>query len=123
MIWLMLCASVAYGQKTIEGHVYNRQNEPVPYTSIYESASQQGTYSDVNGYFRMNVAKLPVTLKFSNVGYETKEVYLLKGDTTIIFPGEKIVLLSFLFSYVETSSRSYKSYLCASFKEAPVEQT
>ena len=93
LLLLFFFSPFTYGQKTIEGHVYNRQNEPVPYTSIYDSASQQGTYSDVNGYFRMNVAKLPVTLKFSNVGYETKEVYLSTGDTAIIFLEEKIIHL------------------------------
>ena len=93
ILLLFLFYPFTYGQKTIEGHVYNRQNEPVPYTSIYDSASQQGTYSDVNGYFRLNVVEPPITLKFSNVGYETKEVYLSKVDTAIIFLEEKIVHL------------------------------
>ena len=58
MIWLIAYSPFTYGQKTIEGHMYNRQNEPVPYTSIYDSASQQGTYLDINGYFRLNVVEL-----------------------------------------------------------------
>ncbi len=101
MLLLSAYYPVAYGQRTIEGHVYNRQNEPVPYTSIYDSANQQGTYSDVNGYFRLNVGKLPVTLKLSNVGYETKEVYLSNRDTAIIFLEDKIVYLEEVVVRVE----------------------
>ena len=107
ILWFLACLPVAYGQKTIEGYVYNRENEPVPYTSIYDSASQQGTYSDMNGYFRMNVAKLPVTLKFSNVGYETKEVKIDQPSGNRIILEQKIVELDEVSVYASHPESSY----------------
>jgi len=46
----------------------------VPAASVGVKGTAQGTFTDANGNFKIQVAKLPVTLIVSSVGFETKEI-------------------------------------------------
>ncbi|MGN6292618.1 MAG: TonB-dependent receptor [Chitinophagaceae bacterium] len=60
---------------TISGNVRNSSSqETVPAVSVVVKGSSQGTYTNSNGEFSLNVPKLPVTLVFTSVGYDTYEV-------------------------------------------------
>jgi outer membrane receptor protein involved in Fe transport len=60
---------------TLTGRVRNISNqESVPSVSVSVRGSSIGTFTDENGNFKLNVAKLPVTLVFSSVGYESQEL-------------------------------------------------
>jgi len=48
--------------------------EPLPGAAIFEASSGNGTVTDLEGKFTVQVASLPTKLTFSYVGYETKEL-------------------------------------------------
>src|SRR5215831_3834395 len=59
----------------LSGTVHNATtSETVPAVSVLVKETNQGTYTDSKGMFKLTVTKLPATLVFTSVGY---------GDTTI----------------------------------------
>jgi len=75
---LMACLFTITAQAqsvTISGSVSNATSkEKVPAVSVVVKGTSQGTYSNPDGEFTLKVSKLPVTLVFSSVGYETQEI-------------------------------------------------
>jgi outer membrane receptor protein involved in Fe transport len=60
---------------TISGKVNNSASkESVPAVSVSVKGTNQGTYTNSNGEFSIRVAKLPVTLVFSSIGYDNQEL-------------------------------------------------
>ena len=60
---------------SISGTVHNNSTkETLPAVSVFIKGTNQGTYTDDKGNFKITVSNLPVTLVFSSVGYEDKEV-------------------------------------------------
>lgn len=60
---------------TISGTVTNATSkENVPAVSVIVKGTTVGTYTNPDGAFSLKVAKLPVVLVFSSVGFETQEV-------------------------------------------------
>lgn len=60
---------------TITGNVKNGSSkENVAAVSVVVKGTSIGAFTDDNGNFKVSVAKLPVTLIISSVGFETKEV-------------------------------------------------
>jgi outer membrane receptor protein involved in Fe transport len=73
----ILISFVAQAQSvTVNGTVRNESSkENVPAVSItIKGNSSAGTYTDQDGAFSIKVAKLPVVLIFSSIGYESQEV-------------------------------------------------
>ena len=52
----------------------NSTKETLPAVSVLVKGTNQGTYTDSKGDFKLTVAKLPVTLVISSVGFEDKEI-------------------------------------------------
>jgi outer membrane receptor protein involved in Fe transport len=75
----------SYAQKvTLKGNVKNNSsNESVGAVSVVVKGTDNGTYTDANGNFSLNVASLPVTLIFSSIGYQTTEVVADKADIQV----------------------------------------
>jgi outer membrane receptor protein involved in Fe transport len=91
----------AYAQSvTVTGNVKNNSSkENVPAVSIIVKGSNSGTYTNSNGDFSIRVAKLPVTLLVTSVGYEPKEVNVSDASqpvnidfTPVTIPGQDIVI-------------------------------
>ena len=60
---------------TISGKVSNSTSkETVPAVSITVKGTSKGTYSNSNGEFSIRVARLPVVLIFSSIGYDNQEL-------------------------------------------------
>jgi outer membrane receptor protein involved in Fe transport len=76
--WLMagLFSIAAYAQTvTVSGTVRNNSTkEAVPAVSVRVKGTSQGTFTNSNGEFTLNVAKLPVVLVFTSIGYADQEV-------------------------------------------------
>jgi len=76
--WLIACiVSIAGSAQnvTISGTVRNKATqEIVPAVSVFVKGTNEGTYTDDKGNFKLSVTRFPVTLVFSSVGYEDKEV-------------------------------------------------
>ena len=98
----------------VKGKIVDSLNNPIPYTSIYDSISDQGTYSDINGYFILEVIKLPITLRFSNVGYNSKMVEIVNSKSKNIMLDEKVINLN----KITITAEQYRSkYLGSPKKE------
>ncbi|PZR22367.1 MAG: TonB-dependent receptor [Citrobacter freundii] len=80
-----LFSATAYAQSlTIAGNVRNSSSqEAVPAVSVVVKGTSQGTFTNPNGDFTLNVAKLPVTLVFSSVGYDNYEVTVSDASAKI----------------------------------------
>lgn len=70
-----LLSIAAFSQNVISGTVTNNvTKEVVPAVSVIVKETSQGTYTNSNGAFSISVAKLPVTLIFTSIGFETIEI-------------------------------------------------
>src|ERR1044072_5906084 len=76
--WLIACilSISAFAQNvTLTGSIRNGSTkETLPAVSVVIKGTSQGTYTDSKGDFKLTVAKLPVTLVISSVGFEEKEI-------------------------------------------------
>ena len=82
---LMLSISVAFAQQgsiSISGNVKDDKNEPIPGVSVLVAGTGNGVMTDVRGNYTIKVSGSNVTLKFSSIGYITKEVPV-GSETTI----------------------------------------
>src|SRR5436190_2561021 len=75
----------AFGQNvTISGNVRNSvTNDSLAFVSVAVKGTNQGTSTNENGDFKLAVAKLPVTLVFTSVGFEEKEVSVTSAGTSL----------------------------------------
>ncbi len=82
---LFLCtlglSSVAWAQTMVTGTVADDQNIPLPGATVIEKGTTNGTTTDFDGNFTINVPDGAV-LEFSYLGYTTKELPT-NGQTTI----------------------------------------
>lgn len=69
---------------TISGKVHNSSSkEAVPAVSVLVKGTNQGTFTNSDGDFSLNVEKLPVTLLFSSVGFDAYEVTVTNASAKI----------------------------------------
>ncbi|WP_242919672.1 carboxypeptidase-like regulatory domain-containing protein [Pontibacter liquoris] len=81
---LLLSSLTAWSQVTITGVVVAKVDEsPIPGVSIIEKGTSNGTTTDIDGTFSINVTDPNSTLVFSFIGMKTKE-YTLKGQRHIV---------------------------------------
>ena len=66
----------------IRGKVKNETDSAVSYVTVSVKGSKIATATNPGGEFTIAVQKLPVSLVFSAVGYQRKEVLLKKADST-----------------------------------------
>lgn len=70
-----LMTAVAFSQGTITGTVLDGElNEPLPGASVVVEGTQNGTSTDFDGNFALEVSEASGTLVFSYIGFVTKKV-------------------------------------------------
>src|SRR5258706_13060415 len=71
---LMLLCALAFGQtRTITGQVKNDKGEVVPFATVLETGTNNGTKADANGIFSIKV-KQGASLTISATGFDTKTI-------------------------------------------------
>lgn len=85
----MVFAMNIYAQTNVTGIVTDEEGLTIPSVSVIVKNTMNGTISDMDGNFSINVEKLPVTLVASFVGYESVEVDVTSSDPIkiILFSG------------------------------------
>jgi len=85
---LLLCAilfsvSPALSQtgRTIKGTVTDEKSQPLPGVSVVVAGSSTGVMTDVSGNYTVNVSGNIVTLRFSFIGYNTRDVKVGADNT------------------------------------------
>ena len=69
---------------TISGKVSNgTSKESVPAVSVVVKGTSQGTYTNSNGEFSIKVAKLPVVLVISSIGFDNMEVTVSDASKSV----------------------------------------
>ena len=74
---LMLSMFVAVAQQTgrnISGNVKDDKNEPIPGVSVLVAGTSSGVMTDAKGNYNIKVSGSNITLKFSAIGYTSKDV-------------------------------------------------
>ncbi|MFM7838004.1 MAG: TonB-dependent receptor domain-containing protein, partial [Chitinophagaceae bacterium] len=86
LVFSALASTVIAQTTTLSGSVKNSQNnEVVPAVSVTVKGGSAGTYTDDKGSFKFSVnQKLPLTLIFSSVGYETQEKVISSATESIV---------------------------------------
>ncbi|GAA4111637.1 hypothetical protein GCM10022393_09530 [Aquimarina addita] len=75
LLFLFLFPVVVFSQETIFGTVVNQDTgEGIPFINVIEDGTNNGTASDIDGNFSINVSSLPVTLKVFAIGFTEKLV-------------------------------------------------
>ena len=94
---LMLSASFALsaqGPYVIKGSVVDSSGEPLIGVSVLEKGTTNGTITDIDGKFSIEVKSLPTYLVLSHVGFRTKEykISLVGGKykATLIEDGQEL---------------------------------
>ena len=83
-IILFCLPSVLIAQITIKGEVKDEATgEPVPFVNVVEQGSQNGSTSDFDGEFVIDVESLPTVLEFSFVGYESTTLNVADASSTL----------------------------------------
>jgi len=81
---LCLVANVIFSQKiTISGVVTDAEQDALVGVTVIEKGTQNGTYSDTDGSFSIDVSDENAILVFSIIGFPNKEVGLIAGQKVI----------------------------------------
>ena len=85
VVFLLLGSTVSLAQTTISGTVTDANTkETLLGVNIQVKGKVTGTISDLSGKYSLKVnQEAPFTLVFSFVGFETKEVEIKKGMSTL----------------------------------------
>ncbi len=106
ILMLMTCfAFTSAAQNTITGLVQDANGSTIPGVSIVVKNTTNGTITDMDGKFQLNVESLPVTLVTSFVGYKTKETEVSSTDPLTITMMEGVGLDEIMV----TSTRTIRS--------------
>lgn len=76
LIFLLGTASVSWAQTFVTGAVTDEQNSPLPGATVLEKGTTNGTTTDLDGNFTIEIADQNTILVISYVGYTTKELPL-----------------------------------------------
>jgi len=77
--------------QSVKGKVSDTQGNAIPFATVVEQGTSNGTTTDDNGNFSLNVAKLPAKLTISSVGYVTKTV-IANGAVNVVLQEENVGL-------------------------------
>ena len=75
LVCLLLVSAQSFAQqRAVSGQVLDEEGMPIPGVSVYEKDTSNGTTTDFEGEFTINVAGADAIIVFSYVGFATQEV-------------------------------------------------
>ena len=74
--------------QTITGKVNTDKGDTVPFANVIQKGTSNGTTTDMDGNFSIDVPSLPVTLVFSSLGYTTVEQNVTSATPVSVVMGE-----------------------------------
>ncbi|MEM7085156.1 MAG: SusC/RagA family TonB-linked outer membrane protein [Bacteroidota bacterium] len=72
-LFLLLLPCFVFAQNTITGTVSTDNGDPVSFANVIEKGTTNGTTTDIDGTYSIDVANLPVVLVYSSLGFTTVE--------------------------------------------------
>jgi len=73
LFFSLFFVTISITAQTVKGKVIDGNKEALPFLNVIEKGTSNGTTTDDNGEFSINVKKMPTTLVISSVGFETVE--------------------------------------------------
>ena len=107
---LLFLAAISIGlfaEKQVSGVVVDAKGEPVIGASIQAKGTTQGTISDYDGKFEMEVPESVKTLVVSFVGMETKEVQAEKNVRVVLAENSEVIQEVVVTGYGNVSKGSF----------------
>ena len=84
VILLLFLPIVTWSQTSVSGKVVDVKGEGIPFATVLEEGTSNGTTTDQDGAFQLKVSELPTTLIASFVGFETKKQKISSENGTLI---------------------------------------
>ena len=72
-LFLLLLPCFVFAQNTITGKVSTNNGDPVSFANVIEKGTTNGTTTDIDGTYSIDVNNLPAVLEFSTLGFTTVE--------------------------------------------------
>lgn len=93
LVFLFGIVSVSWAQTSVTGSVTDEQNSPLPGATVLEQGTTNGTTTDFDGNFTIEVADENAVLEVSYLGYSTTELPLNgQSNVTIQLPEDSAQL-------------------------------
>ncbi|QNJ97726.1 SusC/RagA family TonB-linked outer membrane protein [Constantimarinum furrinae] len=73
LLLLFIFPCFVFAQTTITGTVNSDKGDTIPFANVIEKGTTNGTTTDMDGNFSIQVSTVPATLVFSSLGFETVE--------------------------------------------------
>lgn len=92
-----ICGLTLLGQEsiTLQWQITNEQNEPLIGVSVWKKQTTEGTVTDQNGMFAIDVVTGRDELEISYLGYQTSTLVIRKGmkikNTEVLFSAEYVL--------------------------------
>ena len=84
LTFLLFIPIIIWSQTSISGKIINAKGEGVPFVTVIEKGTSNGTTSDGSGIFNFKVSKLPTNLIASFIGYKTQTITITSASGNII---------------------------------------
>ncbi|MBL4745430.1 MAG: TonB-dependent receptor [Flavobacteriaceae bacterium] len=84
---------ISQAQNTASGKVTDASGEGIPYVSVIETGTSNGTTSNAEGYFNLNVSKIPTSLQASFIGFKSSTLTISSAtNITIVLHEDNVSL-------------------------------
>ncbi len=90
---LLFIPLISFAQNSVSGEVVDEKGSPLPFVTIIEEGTSNGTTSGEDGKFNLNVSRLPTILVASFVGYKTETITVsISENIDIVLTQESVGL-------------------------------
>jgi len=105
VIWLLLFAPIViWGQTSISGKIVDVKGDGIPFVTVLEDGTTNGTTTDLDGNFQLNVAALPANITVSSLGFVTvKQIVSSEAPVNIVLTEDAVALTEVVISGLATS--------------------
>ena len=83
-LWTLFLSSTSLMAQTISGNVLGQDGSPLIGASVLEASTQNGTITDIDGNFSINMSDVTNPLTISYIGYQTITINAVNGEPVSI---------------------------------------
>ncbi|MDX1461807.1 MAG: SusC/RagA family TonB-linked outer membrane protein [Marinirhabdus sp.] len=119
LLFLFLLPCLVFAQNTVSGKVISESGESIPFVNVIEKGTTNGTTTDIDGNYSIEMNTLPGTLVFSSIGFTTVEQAVSISETINVTMAEstqaldEVVITGLATSIERTNSANAVASLSA----------